>query len=176
VADRKVNIAEATRWHQELGRNYWPTVIKGAKLGAYRGQALLQERSDMLAFDRGDYKRAWKVSVDSKSVRFFNALAYAGVIEQGRRPGAKMPPLEALIPWVRRHLKIEYTARSGETKTRKPRKDSEEERRLAFIVARAIKERGIEGKHVLEGACDDLQRILEMEIEAELTKLYEGSR
>jgi len=167
----KLNIAQAARWHQELARNYWPTVIKGAKLGAYRGQSLLQEKSSLLAFDRGSFKRAWKISVDTQSVRFFNIAQYAGVIEFGRRPGARMPPPEVLIPWVRRHLTITERTRKGTERTRKPRKGSEAER-LAFVVARAIKERGIDGKFILESSKEDLKDILETEIQRELTALW----
>lgn len=35
-------------------------------------------------------------------VRFYSNLAYIHVVELGRRPGGKQPPIAALLPWVRR--------------------------------------------------------------------------
>lgn len=53
---------------------------------------------------------------------------HADIIEFGRVPGT-MPPTDALISWVRRKLGI---------------KNDKEARRIAFAIAMAIKQRGLE--------------------------------
>lgn len=58
---------------------------------------------------------------------------YPAVMEFGRRPGAKMPPVDALVRWV--HLKI----RPGE----------EYERGVAFAIACKIGREGIKGKRFM---------------------------
>lgn len=59
---------------------------------------------------------------------------YPAVMEFGRRPGAKMPPPSALHRWVKLVMKV-------------PDKDVPG---VAFIVARAIGKKGIEGKRFME--------------------------
>jgi hypothetical protein len=60
-------------------------------------------------------------------------LVYSEVIERGRRPGARMPPPEALRTWVERKLGPEVSP---------------------FVVARAIARRGIEPRRMLERAVE----------------------
>lgn len=56
------------------------------------------------------------------------SLTYGAPVEFGRRAGAKMPPVAALLGWVQRH---------GLARTPK------QARRVAFLVARKIARRGI---------------------------------
>lgn len=58
-------------------------------------------------------------------------LIYGSPVEEGRRPGAKQPPSAALKQWAQRKLGDE---------------------RLAFVVARSIAKKGIEGKHMFRDA------------------------
>ena len=59
-------------------------------------------------------------------------LVYGIVMEEGRKPGAKMPPVDAIKLWVVRKLGI-------------PPEDADS---VAFLVARSIARKGIEGKHM----------------------------
>lgn len=59
---------------------------------------------------------------------------YPAVMELGRRPGAAMPPVDALMRWV--HLKLGVS--------------NEQARGVAFTVARAISRRGIKGYFYLK--------------------------
>jgi hypothetical protein len=56
-------------------------------------------------------------------------VKYLSIMEYGRRPGARMPPVSALIPWVKKRFKI-----TG----------NKEARRAAWGVAINIKKHGIE--------------------------------
>jgi len=61
-------------------------------------------------------------------------LPYAPVMEEGRRPGAKMPPVGAIQHWVIRKLGIR----------------GKEGRAIAWLIARSIAKKGIEGKHMFQ--------------------------
>lgn len=57
---------------------------------------------------------------------------YPAVMEFGRRPGAKMPPPDALERWV--HLKLGTVEGSG----------------VGFVIARSIARKGIKGKRFMK--------------------------
>jgi hypothetical protein len=52
--------------------------------------------------DRGEYIRSFKTALLEDAVVFYNDTKYAGVLEAGRRPGRKAPPVAALTAWVLR--------------------------------------------------------------------------
>lgn len=72
-------------------------------------------------------------SLEEIQGRVFSSLPYAIVIDQGRAPGARMPPPDALVPWVKRVLQVGGS--------------EEEVRSVAFIVARAIGRKGIKARN-----------------------------
>lgn len=84
--------------------------------------------------DTGLYAKSWKVVEFGKSVQLVNTAPYAGVIENGAKFPGKMPPVRALMPWVRRKL---------------PDVLPQERRSIAFAIARKIKRTGIEGKGIM---------------------------
>lgn len=67
---------------------------------------------------------------------------YADVIEWGRNPGS-MPPVDALVDWVRRKLGIDNEA---------------EARSVAFAIATAIKQRGMAPSPYLRPAVEQTNR------------------
>lgn len=74
--------------------------------------------------------------LESLTGRVFSDLPHAIVIDQGREPGSRMPPVEALMTWVRRVLNV-----GG---------DEKEVRQVAFLVARAIGKKGIKARHFVD--------------------------
>jgi hypothetical protein len=101
--------------------------------------------------------------------RVASGVGYASYVERGRERGGSQPPIEALIPWVRRHgiarsLMAAYRAahpkafsrvRLGIARTefrfrRVSRGDviGRFERAGAFLVGRAIKRRGIAPRYM----------------------------
>lgn len=70
-----------------------------------------------------------------------NAAAHLPFVEEGRRPG-KMPPVEALIPWVGSKL--------GVPPERRPA--------VAFLVARKIGRTGTPGAHMIEEGWEKTHR------------------
>lgn len=86
----------------------------------------------------GFFSRGWKTDkvvetspLDSY-VRVYNSTPYAGVLEFGRRAGV-MPPPAALVPWVRRKLRVDAKRAPG----------------VAFAIARKLGQRTVAGRHYL---------------------------
>ncbi|HEX6038044.1 hypothetical protein [Longimicrobium sp.] len=87
-------------------------------------------------------------------------LKHVAVINDGRRPGQRPPPSQALTLWVRRKIRVAHEpAGRGRTNTR-PLTDAEV-RHLAIIIARSIGRKGIQGRQFFEAAIDDNWSTLE---------------
>lgn len=87
------------------------------------------------------------------------SVRYGIVMERGRRAGARMPPVNALIPWVRRHWNPAFVGplRRGQLRPRRAagRNVSESEiRSRAFALARSIQRRGIQARPYMRPAWD----------------------
>ncbi len=81
--------------------------------------------------DTATLQRSIVRQVTPLMARVYTPLAYAAVMEEGRRPGAKMPPPDALRGWARRHGIPESAL---------------------FVLARAIGKRGIKGRFFFRAA------------------------
>jgi hypothetical protein len=79
-----------------------------------------------------------------------DAGKYADVIEFGRRPGAKMPPVKPIEDWIRlKPLKLRN--RQGEF----IKATESNIKSAAFAIAKSIGEKGIEGIYYYTEAIDD---------------------
>lgn len=91
-----------------------------------------------------------------------------------RRPGAAMPPKDALVPWIRLKLrtKAAEAKKAAGKKVAFSRKQSaaieDEAVRIAFVVARAIQRKGIVARPFLKEALAQQEPLLEPALEAEL--------
>jgi len=66
---------------------------------------------------------------------------YFDVVDKGRRPGAKPPPVKAIIPWVEaRGIKFKNSSTEG----------------TAFVIARSIGIKGIKGIGVKQKVIDNI--------------------
>lgn len=72
-------------------------------------------------------------------------LEYWKYVEEGRRKGAKAPPLDAMLNFIRdRGIKVR------DKKVKKSKQSLESKRKgLAFVLGRAIKKKGIKPTHFL---------------------------
>lgn len=68
--------------------------------------------------------------------RVFSSLPQAIVMDEGRRPGARMPPVAALALWAQRKLGV----------------SADEADAVGYVLARSIARRGIEGRHYADAA------------------------
>jgi hypothetical protein len=156
---KSLNVKQWAKHRERLAGAYWPAVLRGLANGGLRAVAMMNAESHRKAFDRGSYARSWRSRIDKSSLEVYSVSPYAGVIEKGRRPGRRPPPTKALIPWVRRKLRVGRDEAKG----------------VAFVVARAIGRRGIKGKYVLAGMEDRLAREIEREVMFEVEKVLAGA-
>lgn len=118
-----------------------PDLDRGALASLLRDAALVAERVARGRAPRDTAALARSITTEAKPTvaRVFTTLAYAAVMEEGRRPGAKPPPPEALEGWMRRH-----------------RMDP----RAAWALAKAIGRRGIKGRFFFRAAVEAADKAL----------------
>jgi len=85
---------------------------------------------------------------------------YAGVMELGRRPGKKFPPLQAMLFWVKTRLGIA---------------DEKQAKSVAFLVGRKIARKGIAGHFMFKRAFGTLQTELRGIFEASIGRVLEAA-
>lgn len=90
------------------------------------------------AVNTANYLRSWKSRPQRTATGiglliYTGGVPYSGVIEYGRRAGARMPPAEPITRWAQRRFSIPY----------------DEAKRISFVIRRAIKRRGLLPRHVL---------------------------
>lgn len=105
--------------------------------------------------DRGTYRRSFRAENLPTGGAFYNYAPHAGVIEDGRRPGSRIPPVDAIATWL---------FRKGILKGGKRRIISEdaweEAKQVAWIVARAIAKRGLPAHRVMARVNSRLQPLV----------------
>lgn len=74
------------------------------------------------------------LSIEGRVGPSMTGEVYPVVMEFGREPGSRMPPVEALEPWVRRVIQP----------------DKKDVRRIAFLIARSIGKKGIKAREYLK--------------------------
>lgn len=131
--------------------------LKRATLeGCMESIPMLVERSPV---DTGLYAQSWKAEAleDGNGARIGNYAPYAAVIEFGARPGHWVP-IKPLLEWAKRVLTNttvtdKKTGKERKVKTGQPESGySPEVWALAKGTQRAIYQRGIYPKHILENA------------------------
>jgi hypothetical protein len=110
--------------------------------------------------DRGGYRRMWRAERTADGAVLYNPLPYAAIIEAGRRPGAAMPPVDALTDWVIRKRLVKGRGIKARA----------EARGVAFVIARKIAERGLPAKRVLARAVKRLVPLATRAISDALSK------
>jgi hypothetical protein len=133
--------------------------------------------------DRGTYRRSFKVENLPTGVSFYNYSPHAGIIELGRRPGARMPPIEVIEAWVWRKFRVQLAqARREAGKVLGARKkdyakqrvildaESQAVKRMAFLVARKIKSKGLPAHRIMKQVEDQLKPMVHKAIRDALAK------
>lgn len=123
------------RLERRLGDGVRAVVQRGMRATGRDALKILRDQTALARIPAvsGGYVNGWRAQLRGDELRIFNAAPYAVYVEGGRQPGARMPPIDALIPWVRKVL--------GAPEDRI--------RQVAFLVARAIARRGIRPRPVM---------------------------
>lgn len=104
--------------------------------------------------DRERYKGAFHVRRIKNGALLYNTAPYSGVLEYGRRRGAKMPPIDIIMKWAKRKgiakpsqkQMSAYAKRKEKNPNARPPKANltpSQWRSLAFMIARKIASRGL---------------------------------
>lgn len=99
-----------------------------------------------------------EINNNGQNIQVCLSLAHYWVyVEQGRKKGSRMPPIASIEEWIRVKPVIPDD-RTGKVPS---------EKQLAFLIARSIKEKGIEGKKYYAETFEELWSIFS-------EKLYEA--
>jgi hypothetical protein len=131
-----------------------PELYRPAMLHLLTAASLLAERTarEGAPKDTSALSRSITSEVKPTSARVFSTLAYASVMEEGRRPGARMPPPDALRGWMGRHGLGNVAP---------------------FVIARGISRRGIKGRFFFKAAQQAVEHALPGLAEAAGRKVQE---
>ena len=120
------------------------------------------ERASPKPVDRGTYRRGFQVADIKDGASLYNAALHAGVIEEGRRPGARQPPTAVIEAWLRRKLRV--AIKEGRHAQMSP----SAYRGVAFVIARAIGRRGLPAHHILAKVDARLRPLVMAEVQKAL--------
>jgi hypothetical protein len=123
--------------------------------------------------DRGMYRQSFRFEDIPDGATAYNFAMYAPIIEYGRRPGQKAPPIEAIMAWVlRKGIGRQFGPNQAGKRRVTGKLDESRARGIAFTIARAIKKRGLPAHLVLQHASEHIDQ----EINQALQELLESDR
>jgi hypothetical protein len=164
----KISLKGLEKHYKALGQSFKHEARKGIVSGALRALPLLHTRArtakpaspkgQVGAFNTGDYARGWKSEPTPTGALVFNLMPYSGVIEFGRRRGARPPPLAPIAHWLQRRAGLSKSEAEG----------------AAFPVSKAIGKRGLRARRVLTGARKEITRFIHEEIRRALDRAMSG--
>lgn len=143
-------------------------------------QAEIAAVSPHIPVDRGTYRRSFRFEDIPGGAVAYNFSPQAPVIELGRRPGARMPPLQVILEWVKRKKIGERIQgpvqqqsgprqRGGRNVSDRRRAVENQQHWIALQIARKIKARGLPAHHILQLAGDKLAKVVGQELAKMLT-------
>ena len=149
----RIDVSKLGGFLRKLGAEAKAAIKRGALSGALLGVVEMQRRTATVgAFDRGTYRRGWRARATANGAILMNDAPHAPIVEDGRRAGARRPPLPVIERWAKRKLAL----------------TSAEAKDAAFPISMAIAKRGIPGKHVLRQAVPVLVKLVQLEVEREV--------
>lgn len=114
--------------------------------------------------DRGTYRQSFKFDDTRDGAVAYNFAPYAPIIEYGRRPGQKAPPIDVIAAWVLRKGIAKKTSRTFATDAQ-----WRAARGIAYAIARQIKRRGLPALMILQHAAVGIDEEIRKEIDGLLT-------
>lgn len=162
----KFSLVEWKKWLGDL--KFEKAAKRGLDSGAKRALPLLHTATDNAppaspkgskgAVNTGAFRRRWKSTKIDRGVAIFNDASYAPVIEGGRRKGQPQPPTKPIAGWARKRLGL----------------STKEAQQAAYVMARAIKKRGLRPRHILKNSLPDIRKAMIREVEIELKRELKG--
>jgi hypothetical protein len=116
------------KWEGEFAKKLHRMEGQALSRGGKDAVQLLMSATDLWPIkDRGLYKAGFRSQVQGGALTLFQVAPNVNFVDDGRRAGSKMPPLQPIREWLER--------RGSEA-------------RLAWVVAKTIAERGIAPRNV----------------------------
>lgn len=162
----KIDIKDYPGFYKKLGPRMLVAAKRGALRGGMRAVTTLHKATRDAgpanpqgvgtggAFNTGEFNRAWKAEGTDYGARVYNDRPYAGVIEGGRRPGSRFPPMKLVARWAQRRLGL----------------SEKEAARAAYPIAKAIAKRGLKGRKVMLNSLPQIYKDFRVELEKELDR------
>ncbi len=132
--------------------------------------------------DRGTYRAGFRFEDIPGGAIAYNHTKQGAVIEDGRRAGGRMPPIDVIAEWVKRKgIGLQYQPvaprRGGgrlalAARRRARRLTDAAARSIAFMIARSIKARGLPPKLVLDKASHHIDE----KVREAIDRLLDGRR
>lgn len=157
VAGIDIDASEVAAFASRVG-NVRPMLENELEIAMTRSLAVLQrDAMEATPVATGTLRRSYALrpAPTAWSGALVNTATYAKVVEEGRRPGAPMPPQGALVAWMR-------------SKGIDPS--------LEFVVRRAIGRRGIPARHMMKNALAQNRAGIEAEFSAAIARLAQKLR
>lgn len=182
MASLSVNTDGISRFTGDL-RASRGLVLPAVRLSMLRGTALVTKNvketirspgggfGPLIAGKANNMMQSWSDEVTGGGLRgaSFSSKIYSSVMDQGRRPGAKMPPVQAIENWIRDKGIVEKQEKAVKAlgriirggkgfrlgKAKKVLAGEARERHiksLAFVFARSIGRKGIVGRRFVQKA------------------------
>ena len=183
-----VQLADIGKWPKQVVHQYHSGIVATIRTSLRMHapalfQAAIAGVRPHQPVNTGDYKRSGKVVNIADGAMFFNPTKQAPIIDHGRRPGTGVSRegQEALARWVHLHGMDRPTAsqmrfarsrrarKGGATRFRRLLQE-DRARGVAFLIARAIKRRGLPAKNVIGGMKAELTRMVLADVEAMIAR------
>ncbi len=163
----------------KLGNRYLKAYVSGARNAAHKIVNQLRSASRNVR-DQGGYQDGWTFDQSVDTITIYNRSPHALFVELGRRAGAKFPPPQPIIDWVKRNLHGGHVNRNRKGRyipaSKRGQANADKQvRAIAFLVARAIAERGIKGRPLLLSPAQFMKNVqtYRREVDKALTKAME---
>ena len=183
-----IALADIGKWPKQVVHQYHKGIVDTIRVSVRMHAPVLFQASiagvrPHQPVNTGEYKRSGKVVNIADGAMFYNPTKQASIIDRGRRPGTGVSRegQEAIARWVHLHgmdrptagqMRFARSRRARKGGAARFRKILEEDRArsIAFLIARAIKRRGLPAKNVISGIEVELTKRVLDDVEAMIAK------
>lgn len=166
----RMDIKNLPAYQRKLAKAFKPAVKEGLTRGGADAMKLLKLSTETArpasrngkpgATNTLKYMRGWKMQITELALRIYNRTPYASIVEYGRRPGTRMPPVRAIVLWAKRRLG----------------KKASEAASIAYAIAKAIARRGLKGRYVFKAVKKPIQLKVTQHVQRSLRTAWERTR
>lgn len=98
----RINASQLGRYERRLAARFPESTRQGNHAAGVRCVQFLQQMSAHIK-DTGEFQDSWDFVATARQLRVFNKSAHGIFVEDGRKPGSRMPPDAPIREWAKRH-------------------------------------------------------------------------